>query len=131
MSRDNVNKASGMNIMKRLGVLTATTVSLLVLGGALLTGDAVAQQRSLKEQLVGTWIYIASTSSRGDGSKTESPDLKGILICTSDGHFAFVIVRADLPKLAANDRTRATAEEARTVVAGSNAFMLRIGREQT
>jgi hypothetical protein len=131
MSRDNVNKASGMNIMKRLGVLTATTVSLLVLGGALLTGDAVAQQRSLKEQLVGTWIYIASTSSRGDGSKTESPDLKGLLIRTSDGHFAFVIVRADLPKLAANDRTRATAEEARTVVAGSNAFMLRIGREQT
>jgi hypothetical protein len=73
MSRDNVNKASGMNIMKRLGVLTATTVSLLVLGGALLTGDAVAQQRSLKEQLVGTWIYIASTSSRGDGSKPSAP----------------------------------------------------------
>jgi hypothetical protein len=115
-------KASGRNIMKRLGVLTATAVSLLVLGGALLTGDAVAQQKSLEEQLVGTWIYASSTRTAADGSKTDAPNLKGILIYTSDGHFGFVIVRADLPKLAANDRARATAEEARAVVAGSNAF---------
>jgi Lipocalin-like domain len=103
-------------------MLTATTVSVLIMGGALHAGDAVAQQKSLKEQLVGTWIYVSSTSTRADGSKTDRPNLKGIVIYTSDGHFAFVSVRADLPKLANPDRARATAEEAQAVVAGSIAY---------
>jgi len=108
--------------MRPFAVLTAITVSVLIMGGALPTGDAVAQQKSLKEQLVGTWIYASSTSTRADGSKTDRPDLKGIVIYTSDGHFAFVSVRTDLPKLASPDRARATAEEARAVVAGSIAY---------
>jgi hypothetical protein len=108
--------------MRRLGVLIATTVSLLILGVVLPSGDALAQQKSLKEQLVGTWIYVSSTTTRADGSKTENPNLKGIVIYTSDGHFAFVSVRADLPKLANPDRARATAEEAQAVVAGSIAY---------
>jgi hypothetical protein len=103
-------------------MLTATTVSVLIMGGALHADDAVAQQKSLKEQLVGTWIYVSSTSTRADGSKTDRPNLKGIVIYTSDGHFAFVSVRADLPKLANPDRARATAEEAQAVVAGSIAY---------
>jgi hypothetical protein len=85
-------------------------------------GVAVAQQKSLKDQLVGTWIYVSSTSTRADGVKTDNPNLKGIVIYTSDGHFAFVSVRADLPKLANPDRARATAEEAQAVVAGSIAY---------
>jgi hypothetical protein len=35
--------------MKRLCVLTATIVSLLIMGGALPTGDAVAHQKSVKD----------------------------------------------------------------------------------
>ena len=108
--------------MRRLGVLIAITMSQVILGVVLPAGDAVAQQKSLKEQLVGTWIYVSSTSTRADGSKTENPSLKGIVIYTSDGHFAFVSVRADLPKLANPDRARATAEEAQAVVAGSIAY---------
>jgi len=108
--------------MRRLGVLIATTVLLVILGVVLPPDDAVAQQKSLKEQLVGTWIYVSSTSTRADGSKTENPNLKGIVIYTSDGHFALVSVRADLPKLANPDRARATAEEAQAVVAGSIAY---------
>ena len=108
--------------MKRLSTLALTTMSLLLLGVVLLAGDAIAQQKSLKEQLVGTWIYVSSTSTRADGSKTDRPNLKGIVIYTSDGHFAFVSVRADLPKLANPDRARATAEEAQAVVAGSLAY---------
>jgi Lipocalin-like domain len=108
--------------MRQLVVLIATTVSLVILGVVLPSGDALAQQKSLKEQLVGTWIYVSSTTTRADGSKTENPNLKGVVIYTSDGHFAFVSVRADLPKLANPDRARATAEEAQAVVAGSIAY---------
>ena len=96
-------------------------MSLLLLGGVL-ASDTVAQQKSLREQLVGTWIYVSSTSIRADGSKTDRPNLKGIVIYTSDGHFAFVSVRDDLPKFANPDRAQATAEEAKAVVAGSIAY---------
>src|SRR5258705_9158373 len=112
----------GRNIMKRLSTLALTTMSLLLLGVVLLAGDAIAQQKSLKEQLVGTGISVSSTSTRADGSKTDRPNLQGIVIYTSDGHFTFVSVRPDLPKLANPDRARATAEEAQAVVAGSIAY---------
>ncbi len=58
--------------MRRLGVLIATTMLLVILGVVLPLGDALAQQKSLKEQLVGTWIYVSSTTTRADGSKTEN-----------------------------------------------------------
>src|SRR5438093_12893014 len=108
--------------MKRRSILALTTMSLLLLGVVLLAGDAIAQQTSLKEQLVGTWMYVSSTSTRADGSKTDLSNLKGIMIYTSDGHFAFVSVRDDLPKLANPDRARATAEDAQAVLAGSIAY---------
>ena len=108
--------------MRRLGVLIATTMLLVILVVVLPSGDAFAQQKSLKEQLVGTWIYVSSTSTRADGSKIDNPNLKAIVIYTSDGHFAFVSVRDDLPKFANPDRARATAEEAKAVVAGSIAY---------
>ena len=58
--------------MRRLGVLIATTMLLVILGVVLPLGDALAQQKSLKEQLVGTWIYVSSITTRADGSKTEN-----------------------------------------------------------
>ena len=65
--------------------------------------DAAGQQKSLKEQLVGTWKVVSADNVRNDGSKLElfGPNPKGILIYTSDGHFALVNTRSDLPKLSA------------------------------
>jgi len=57
--------------MRRLGVLVATAMLLAIWAVVLPSGDAFAQQKSLKEQLVGTWIYVSSTTTRADGSKTE------------------------------------------------------------
>ena len=97
--------------------------ALTVLGLALSPGSTVAQQqKSLRDQIVGTWSYGSSIRIRPDGARTDEPNLKGVVIYTSDGHFAFMNVRADLPKLAANNPARATAEEAQAVVAGSIAY---------
>jgi Lipocalin-like domain len=89
-------------------------VAALVFG--LLSGEAVGQ-KSLKEQLIGTWILVS-------GSRTElfGSNPKGILIYTTDGHFATVSSRADLPKFAANRRDQGTPEENRAVVQGSIAY---------
>jgi hypothetical protein len=106
--------------MNRRFILGVSAIA--ALGLAFLPGSGRGQQKSLKDQLVGTWIYVSSTITRPDGTKTDRPNLKGIVIYTSDGHFALVSVRDDLPKLASNDATRATPEEAQAVVAGSIAY---------
>jgi lipocalin-like protein len=61
---------------------------------------------------------------RPDGTKIEQfgPNPKGILIFAPDGHFATVNARADLPKLASANRSRATPEETKAVVEGSLAY---------
>ena len=119
-----IETIEGRNIMRRLAVLPATTVSLLILGVALPAGDAVAQQKSLKEQLVGTWKLVSAHNVRNDGSKVDvsGPNPKGVVIYTSNGHFAFVNTRSDLPKFASNSRDRGTAEENKAVVQGSIAY---------
>jgi hypothetical protein len=112
------------NIMKKLGSFAVTTVSVLILGAVLFTGYAFAQQKSMKEQLVGTWTLVSAASVSSDGSKVEvfGPNPKGTLIYTSDGHFALVQMRADLPKLASNNRAQGTPDENKAVVQGSIAY---------
>ena len=110
--------------MRRLAILTASTVAILILGVALPASDAVAQQKSLKEQLIGTWKFVSSHNVRSDGSRVDNygPNPRGILIYTSDGYFVLVNTRSDLPKLASNSRDRGTPEEYKAVVQGSLAY---------
>src|SRR3954451_22650025 len=90
----------------------------------LFSGAAVAQQKTIKEQLVGTWLLVAVSAERADGSKGEpfGANPKGIIIFTADGHFSLLQMRAELPKIAANDRGKATPEEAAAIVGGSIAY---------
>jgi hypothetical protein len=96
--------------------------ALAMLGLVIAPGAAVSQQKSLEDQLVGTWIYVSSTGTRADGSKIERPALRGAVTYTSDGRFFFITTRTDIPKLTSNDPARPTAEEAMAVAAGSIAY---------
>jgi Lipocalin-like domain len=91
---------------------------------AMLPISAVSQQKSLKEQLVGTWIQVSTDATSPDGTKRQlfGPNPKGIVIYTNDGYFSLMAARADLPKLASSNRATATPEEAKAVVAGSIAY---------
>jgi hypothetical protein len=44
---------------------------------------------------------------------------KGVIIFSNDGHFALFQSRAEIPIIAANDRSKATPEEAQSIVASS------------
>lgn len=105
--------------MNRCHVLGFSANTAFAIAG--LPNNALSQQQSLKDKLVGTWMLVSSTSIRPDGARIDQygPDPKGIVIYTSDGHFALLNTRADLPKLATNDRAGATAEEAQAIVRGS------------
>ena len=78
--------------------------------GLALSGAAFAQQKSAKEQIVGAWTLVSVTSEMDDGKKGEpfGPSPKGVIIFSNDGHFSLFQSRAEIPKIAANDRAKAT-----------------------
>ena len=95
-----------------------TTASLLLSGIILIAGDAVGQQNTLKEQLVGTWTVVSLVNER-NGKKTEpfGPNPKGYFMFDSSGHFSTHIIRAYRPKFA--NRDNPTPRERKAVVEGT------------
>jgi hypothetical protein len=85
-----------------------------------LTGDAVAQQKTLKEQLVGDWTLVSVVNTRPDGTKFDpfGGKAKGMLFFASAGQFSWQIIRSDIPKFASNNRLQGTADEHKAVAQG-------------
>ena len=88
---------------------------------AMLSAPAHAQTA---RDLVGAWQHVANVNTAADGKKTDAygANPKGIAIFSADGHFAIIVLRNDLPKIAANNRSQATADEGLAIVRGSNAL---------
>ena len=103
--------------------------SALLLGFALPAGDALAQQKSLKEQLVGTWIIVTSDNVTPDGAKRQTfgTNPKGVLILDASGRYAQILMRHDRPKFKVNNRLEGTAAENKAAVQGTTAG-LALGR---
>ena len=103
--------------MKRVCKLTIGTLGLLFLGVVLAAGDAFAQTA---KDLAGTWTLVSTVTEQG-GNKTDAygPNPRGILTVDANGRYVLVIARADLPKVASNNRTTATPEENKAIVQGS------------
>jgi hypothetical protein len=91
---------------------------LAVLAAALAGSQAGAQQKSLRDQIVGTWNFVVAEVVAPDGKKSfpfgETP--KGVLIFTADGHFAQIHIASDVPKIASNNRLTGTPEEYATIM---------------
>jgi len=102
--------------MTHLFVRTAAAVSLLAFGVAMTAGPASAQDKNL----VGAWTIVSITYEQ-NGKTTEpyGANVRGTQVFGADGRFAVVVTRADLPKVASNNRETATAEEAVKIVHGS------------
>jgi len=103
--------------MKRVCKLTISTLGLLFLGVVLSAGEVCAQ--TVKD-LAGTWTLVSSVTEQG-GTKTDTygPHPKGILMVDANGRYVITFARADLPKVASNNRTTATPEENKAIVGGS------------
>jgi Lipocalin-like domain len=106
--------------MNSFRLLSASAMALL--GVALLADDAGAQQKTLREQLIGTWLAVSVVTAHQDGTKIESfgPNVKGMQIFDSNGRVVIVLMRSDLPKFVSNSRETGTAEENKAVVQGSS-----------
>jgi hypothetical protein len=109
------------NTMNRRATLAMTTTALLCLAVGLSATASLAQQKSLKEQLVGTWTLVSSDQVRPDGSKLQQfgANPKGINVFDTNGHFfliiassgSLMIASADNPKNVSIDPSKTNSEE--------------------
>jgi hypothetical protein len=108
--------------MNRREVLHSSLVVPLPL--TFFSGYAVAQQKTVKQQLVGTWTFVRTEATQADGRKVLpfGPNPRGSLIFTEDGHFAHLQVADGIPKFVSNSRVTGTAEENKAVIQGSIAL---------
>src|SRR5262249_6250088 len=86
--------------------------------------SSLSAQHSLKDQLLGAWSLVTVIGEGPDGSKVEvfGANPKGIIIFTREGFFSLFQSNAEVPKIAANDRAKATEEEATAVIRASIAY---------
>jgi lipocalin-like protein len=93
----------------------------ILLLGLLISGSCLAQQKSLKEQVIGSWAFVSAINVRPDGTKSNSWDPKatGSLIYLPNGRFSFMIMRSDIPKF---EREKATPEQHKAAVQGLIAY---------
>lgn len=87
---------------------------------ALAASQAAAQQKSIREQLVGTWTLVSWELVGGDGSKfapVVGGDVKGLMIFLENGRFSQQII-SERPKFASNERLSGTPEENKAVAQG-------------
>jgi hypothetical protein len=86
--------------------------------------DVMSQQNALKDQVVGEWILVSAYNER-DGQKRDQfgPNPNGYLHLAPSGRIAYIGFNRDSPKFAANDRQKATDQEAQDVVRNSLAYV--------
>jgi hypothetical protein len=92
--------------------------------GFLFASAGANPQGALGQGILDAWTLVSVEGVRDDGTKSEpfGPKPKGITIFSPGGCFSLFQSRADVPKLAANDREKATPEEAKAVIAGAIAY---------
>jgi hypothetical protein len=103
-------------IGKKLIGTIATALLLAALGG-----DAIAQQKSLKDRLVGTWHFVVAEITGPDGTKSFpfGPKPRGMVIFTPQGDFMQIHIASEVPKIANGNRMAATPEEYAGIMRGT------------
>ncbi len=107
--------------------VTSVLVAVAVLSGGMLSGAsgvwAKEKGTTLAKQIQGSWI-LDSIYNEQDGKRIEpfGDKPRGFMTLTPEGRFSIILMRASLPKFAANNRMTGTAEENQAVVQGSFAY---------
>ena len=105
--------------MNRRSILSISAMTTLAL--ALLPSSSIAQQKSLKDQLVGTWTLTSYEITPLNGAKRQIANPKGILMFDTGGRYATFLVRGDRPKYRSSGAptTEEIAATVRDYVAGN------------
>jgi hypothetical protein len=103
------------NVRSQFNAVIGSLVLLLIFA----TNSASAQ--SLQD-ISGAWKLVSAVHEQ-QGKKVDmyGAHPRGVLMIEANGRYVTVIARANLPKIASNNRTTATAEENNAIVDGSMA----------
>ena len=95
----------------------ATSVAVSAMFSCLAGPSAEAQTA---QDIVGAWTLVSTVAQQG-GTQIETfgPNPIGTLMFGSDGRYALVFLRRDLPKVASNNRASQTSEEGQAIAQGS------------
>jgi hypothetical protein len=104
-----------------IGRSALTSLVIVLSALAFLSGTVVAQQKSLTEQLIGTWTLSSFYRECPDGNKSDvlGPNPQGLRIFQRDGRMSNFVMRSDLPKFTSNSPQEGTADENKAVVQGT------------
>ena len=104
--------------MNQHSLISMSAMTVVAFG--LLSGNALAQQKSLKEQLVGAWTLVSCDSTSANGARQPycAPNPNGILILDVSGRYASVIAARARPKFSTPNRSEAKAEEFKAAALG-------------
>jgi hypothetical protein len=106
--------------MHRREILVVAVIIAIGATAGWVSGDSFAQEKSVKEQLVGGWTLVSVVNTRPDGTTFDPTDGKGTGLMTFDGmsNFSFQNIRSDIPKLASNNRQQGTPDEFKSMAQG-------------
>ena len=92
----------------KIGETPLTFSVIAALGLALLPSQIVAQQGTLKQELVGTWMLVSADTTAPNGTKEQpfGANPKGILILDTSGRYTAAQERPDRPKFKASANVR-------------------------
>jgi hypothetical protein len=78
--------------MNRRRILSIAAITALVFA-SLPSSRLRAQQKPLKGQLLGTWMFVASVDVRKDGTRVDrwGPNPKGMLVFDTSGRYVLAI----------------------------------------
>ena len=93
---------------------SVATIGSMLLIGFMLPGSQAAAQSA--KDLAATYT-LASETRENNGVKSEV-QTKGALTLDANGRYVLMTISPDLPKIASNNRTTATPDEAKAIVAG-------------
>ncbi|GJE43866.1 lipocalin-like domain-containing protein [Methylobacterium soli] len=100
--------------MKRL-IMSLAVIS--VASASFVAPEAAAQPT---QDVVGTWALASVIAQQGDArTDVYGASPSGTLVLGSDGRYALIFLRNDLPKLASNNRTTGTPDENRAIASGA------------
>jgi Lipocalin-like domain len=108
--------------MNRRSILNLSAIT--ALGLVVSLNSAVAQTKSIKDQLVGNWTLVSWEQVLKDSTKQQNfgANPKGIASFDANGRFFVMFARPDLPKIASTERTKVTPQEAQAINVGSIAY---------
>jgi hypothetical protein len=88
-------------------------LSVLIFGLGGFLHQATAQEKSLREQVIGTWRYISVDNVRPDGTRAPlfGPHPKGRVTFDREGNYVLLTSRGDQPKFASGNRNQGTDDE--------------------